>query len=104
MKKNFAHLLYNQGARKETGQPDSAIAVSSYKSQSQMQGNYGNNGTSKTVPLTSFPNGRVTTMLQNSYSKGNAMNPGGNAYSRVHVTGQNVKNYRLQEHSRQVNK
>lgn len=104
MKKNFAHLLYHQGVRKDNGHPDSAIAVSSYKSQSQMQGSFGSSGNSKTVPVTSFPNGRVTTMLQNSYSNNKAVNPGGNAYSRVHVTGQNVKNYRLQEHSRQVNK
>jgi hypothetical protein len=58
MKKNFAHLLYRQGARGHSNNPDSAIAVSSYKNQNHIHGN------AKTVPVNSFPNGRVTSMLK----------------------------------------
>lgn len=58
MKKNFAHLLYRQGARGQSNNPDSAIAVSSYKNPNQLHGN------AKTVPVSSFPNGRVTSMLK----------------------------------------
>lgn len=62
---NFAHLLYRQGARPEPNHPNAGITGSGYKYTANSM-SYGNN--TRTVPVTSFPNGRVTTMLQNSYS------------------------------------
>lgn len=90
---NFAHLLYRQNARMEVGvNPGGAIAVSSYKSQQQAQ-NYANGNNTKTVAVANFPNGRVTTTLQNSYSNNN--------YSRTHLSTNTIKNYRVQSNGRQ---
>jgi hypothetical protein len=87
---NFAHLLYRQGAKDQSNNPDSAMAVSSYKSPNQLH-----NANTRTVPVTSFPNGRVTTMLQNSYSNTAGQKVNGNAYSRAHIAGHNMKNYKV---------
>lgn len=80
---NFAHLLYRQNGKIDSSnKSNGSIAISSYKSY-QNASNFNTNGNTKTVPITSFPNGRVTSMLQNSYS---------NTYI--------VQNYRIKNNSR----
>lgn len=81
---NFAHLLYRQGVRGDNQNPDSAIAVSSYKAQNP-GGQFGAPGNTKTVPVTSFPNGRVGTMLQNSYSNSGPQNTESANYTRPRI-------------------
>ena len=60
------------------------------------------NKNAKTVSVTSFPNGRVTTMLQNSYSHQMGANTRVKAYSRAQILGQNIKNFRMQDANRQI--
>ena len=99
---NFAHLLYRQGARIEpNNNPNNAIAVSSYKSQNHPPGSFSHTNNTRTVPVTSFPNGRVTTMLQNSYSNSASQNTSASNYSRAHLNTNTIKNYRIQNAGRQ---
>lgn len=89
----FLSPLVQAGTRVDTGNPDSAIAISSYKTQSNQPVYTNNTGSIKTVPVTNFPNGRVTKMLQNSYSNGVNQS----TYSRVNINNINMRNYRVQE-------
>lgn len=81
----FLAPLVQAGARVDTGNPDSAIAISSYKTQTNPPAYSNNIGNIKTVPVTNFPNGRVTKMLQNSYSNGVSQS----TYSRVNLNNHN---------------
>jgi len=66
-----------------------------------MNGNF-NHSKSKAVAVTSFPNGRVTTMLQNSFPNRVGPNTRIKAYSRAQLLGQNIKNFRMQDANRQI--
>lgn len=76
---------------------DSAFTVSSYKGQNDVQNNVKSINNVNTVPITNFPNGRVTTMLHNSYANSVGPNGGANNYSRSHLNANNIKNYKIQD-------
>lgn len=80
------------------------MAVGPYKPQNQIQGAFNNAANSKALPITSFPNGRVTTMLQNSYSNSVGPNGGANNYSRSNVNVGNIKNFRIQDQCKCLSK
>lgn len=95
---NFAHLLY--GSKAKVAIDGSGPAVSSYKNQNQVSSSMSNSSNTRTVPVTSFPNGRVTTMLQNSYSNSVTQNTSSTNYSRSHLNTNTIKNYRVQQPGR----
>lgn len=93
--------LNSQGIRgKKSAYYDNPLSVSSYKTQNKMYGPLNNMTNGKSVPVTSFPNGRMNTMLQNLYSSNMAPQLSNNSYSSSNYAGAN-NNYCDQTNGRQ---